>query len=92
MRHSYRSTIYKIAKQDIAPIFDSHDPADGLRPAGADDFDKFIACFNPDNRYIVTGEKDGTTETRDAYLYQGRYYTGDYTFFDEKYITKVEKV
>ena len=91
-----RDFLYTYAKRDIAPLFQPHHfdhPAlDGLRHVGAEDFDQFLACFDKDNHYMVTAEKDGKSETKETYLYNGKYYTSHVFYYDSKYITKVEKI
>ena len=91
MDQSMRDYLYKYAKRDIKPYFD-RTFSDGFRPVGADDFDQFLACFNPDNRYMVTLTDGGKTETVGAYFYRGYMYTDDVQFFDEEEIngTKAE--
>lgn len=91
MEQDMRDFLYTYAKRDIAPIFAS--PSDGVgRPVGADDFDMFLDCFDHNNHYMVTAEKDGQAETAETFLYGGRYYTGSRSYFDEEYITKIEPI
>ena len=96
MPQDMRDYIYARARRDIAPFFQphhfNHPSLDGLRPAGAEDFDQFLACFDKDNRYKVTTEKGGKMDSMEAYLYRGRYYTNHVLYYDSKHVTKVEKI
>ena len=90
MSQSMRDFLSTYAKRDIAPIFEVG--VDGHRPCGAEDFDQFLACFDRDNRYKVTAQKDDLFDCREAYLYRNQYYIDQYFTFENKYITKIEKI
>ena len=93
MDQRMRDYLYKYAKRDIKPYFD-RTFSDGFRPVGADDFDQFLACFNPDNRYslsvtLYNGNKSGAVG---AYFYRGHLYTDDVQYFDEEEINGAKAV
>ena len=91
MDQGTRDFLYKYAKRDIAPLF-GRSFADGFRHVGAEDFDQFLACFDKDNRYMVTATDGEHTETRETYLYNGHYYTGVWTRVEDEFITDVTKI
>ena len=91
MTQDVRDYIYTYAKRDIAPIFD-RSSSYGYRHVGAEDFDQFLACFDRDNRYLVTAQVGEHIDTAEAYLYGGHYYTSAATYFEEEYITDITKI
>ena len=86
-----RDFLYFYAKRDIAPIFARVSPG-GYRPCGAEYFDQFLACFDRDNRYMVTAVDGERTITAETYLYNGHYWTSGIMRFEDGFITKVEKI
>ncbi len=54
-------------------------------------FQKMLACYNPDNRYIVDYVYGTETGSADVYLYEGEYYLGWDCRINKDYITKVTK-
>ena len=92
MSQSMRDFLYTYAKRDIAPIFEPQECMNNTRPCGAEDFDQFLACFDKDNRYKVTAQKDDLFDERETYLYRNQYYIDQYFSFETKYITKIEKI
>ena len=91
MDQGTRDFLYAYAKRDIAPLFERVS-SDGFRPCGAEDFDQFLARFDKDNRYMVTATDGERTEREEAYLYNGRYYTGVWMRVEDEYITDVTKI
>ena len=91
MSQDIRDFLYTFAKRDIAPLF-ARVSSDGYRPCGAENFDQFLACFNKDNRYMVTAKDGERTETRETYLYDGHYWTSGVMRFEDRCVTKVEKI
>lgn len=62
-----------------------------------EDFDndfqkKFIARFNPDNQYMVTASDGKKTETVQCFMFDNQYHVSTNTTFQEKFITKIEKL
>ena len=86
-----RDFLYTYAKRDIAPIFARVSP-DGYRPCGAEDFDQFLACFDRNNRYMVTAQDGERVETRETYLYDGHYWTSGIFRFEDECITDITKI
>ena len=86
-----RDFLYTYAKRDIAPLF-GRSFADGSRPCGAENFDQFLACFDKDNRYMVTAQDGERTETAETYLYNGHYWTSGVMRFENRCITNIEKI
>lgn len=60
-------------------------------PCGSEDFQRAVACFDKNNRYIVTVKKGRQKETREAYLFQGKYWVDFSCFATEEYIINVTK-
>lgn len=52
----------------------------------------FEARFNPDNQYKLHLSFEGKEETRECFLWEGRYYIGRNVSIFEDYIVSVEKV
>lgn len=50
-----------------------------------------LARYNPSNQFIVTAEYNGEKETKDAYLWDGKYYVGYNNYFANEYIVNVEQ-
>lgn len=89
MSQCMRDFLYKYAKRDITQIYE---PYNGYRVCGAEDFDQFLACFDKENRYMVTATDGNETETAETYLYQGKYYLNENRYFASEYITNIEKI
>lgn len=83
-----RLRIYMYAKRDLTYLYVKE------TSVGREDFFKFLACFNPANRYMVAveGEVDGQhkRELVDAYLYDYRYWVSYRRYIPEEYIKSVE--
>lgn len=88
MGQGMRDFLFTYAKRDIAPLYE---PTGCYSRCGREDFGQFLACFDKDNRYVVTAEHDGERETAEAYLCNGKYYTGVNSYFAQEFITKIEK-
>lgn len=84
-----RLWLYTYAKRDITPRYKRKDAV------GREDFFKFLACFNPANRYMVAveGEVDGKhkRELVDAYKYGDVFWVSYRRFIPEEYIKSVER-
>lgn len=52
----------------------------------------FMTRYNPDNQYKVTAKYNDKTDTIEAFLMDGRYYTSSHRFIAEEYIQKIEKL
>lgn len=59
---------------------------------GRDDFRKFVACYDKDNRYVVTVSDGKKTETRPAYLFEDRYWVSFTSYAPKDVIIKLKKV
>lgn len=64
---------------------------------GFEDYKKFLACYNPDNRYHVkyegvTADKRRIKDEADVYLYEERYWIDFQRFVPNEYITSTEKI
>lgn len=61
---------------------------------GREDYFKFLACFNPANRYMVAVEGDingkHKRELVDAYKYDGIYWVSYRRYIPEEYIKSVD--
>lgn len=77
----WRRDIYRFAKEQLAEIFSNG-------RCGAEDFNSFLSCYKPDNRYVV--KIDESTEY-DAYLHEGRYYISLNWWINPELITSVKK-
>lgn len=77
--------LWEIMARDKYPNYKKEYPK-----AGFEDFRKFLACFNPDNRYHlkIEGEVDGKIQRQevDAYLYENKYWTGFNRYVPKEYI------
>ena len=92
MSQSMRDFLYTYAKRDIAPIFEPQECLKNTRPCGAEDFDQFLACFNKDNWYLVTSRKPKECCVREAYLYNGKYYISECSYFERMFIKDIKKI
>lgn len=54
-------------------------------------FKQMLACFNPDNRYIVEYEYEGEKGSKETYLWDGEYYIDWSKRVNKDYITKITK-
>lgn len=65
---------------------------------GFDDYKKFLACYNPNNRYNVKfegvpeGKKKVKKEEANAYLYDGKYWIDFQRYIPNEYITSAELI
>lgn len=84
-----RLWLYTYAKRDITPRYKREDRV------GRDDFLKFLACFNPANRYkvAVEGDIDGkhVRQLVDAYKFNGIYWVSYRRMVAKEYIKSVER-
>ena len=50
-----------------------------------------LARYNPSNQYTVTAKHNDLEETKDAYLWNGKYYTNFTMYFAKEYITDIKQ-
>ena len=81
---------YLYVKRDLSYAY-AKSP-DGIRPFGAENFDRFLACYNPANRYKVAVNHDGKKGVVECYKWKGEYRLGQNGYVPEEWIVKVEHV
>ena len=94
MEPSYAETVFTYSRRDISPKYEPRTIGDTLHtPFGAEEFNKFLACFNPANRYLVSA-KCGKHKEKDVpcFLYNGTYHTKMNTWMAREYITDIKHV
>mgnify|MGYP006304071035 CR=1 FL=1 len=66
------------------------------RRYGDDELDerqrRFMARFNPENQYLLTMKHEGEEQKAEAYEFEGKYWVGNQSYADEKYITNKERI
>ena len=88
---SERDFFYKYSKRDIADIFkESEIGGKPFRHFGAEDFYKYLACYNPANRYKVTASNGEVSETTECFLFEGSYWIDSRHCVAEEFIKNVE--
>lgn len=84
-----RLWLYTYAKRDITPRYLRKDRC------GREDFFKFLACFNPANRFMVKveGRAGGHYKRQlvDAYKYGDTYWVSFRRYIPDEYIKNVER-
>lgn len=90
MSDDMRRFIHTYAKRDIAPIFEQ--AGDYLGNLGRPDFEQFLACFDPNNRYMVTARHGDEIDAEECYLWHDTYYIDERSYFHKLYIVKVEHI
>lgn len=88
LNYDEREFLYTYIKRDTAWLWE-HKTLSDKTPH--EYWMQVLARFNPANQYTVTATHDGLTETKDAYLFNGRYYITMNSFFADEYITNVER-
>lgn len=83
-----RDALYNTCKRRL--FDDYHD--DKYPREHKDLFDRFLACYDRNNRYLVTCSDGNKTETRPAYLFKGTYWVSSNGFAPKELITNIQKV
>lgn len=92
MEPKYAQTVFTYSRRDISPKYETKKFGDSEHtPFGAEDFKKFLAAFNPANRYLVSS-KCGRKKEKDTpcFLYDGKYHVKMNTWVGSEFITEVK--
>lgn len=84
-----RLFLFHYSVRDLWNIFNKP-YCDGSFHYGKDDFNMFIARFNPYNKYSVTVSNDDLTKTFECFWFDGNFYTGFNRLINNEYIKNVE--
>jgi len=80
---------YHYVKRDLAELY-KPSSVTGIRHCGADDFDRFLACYNPANRYVVTAKCGRQKQIVECYKFQYRYFVTDSAYIPSEYIKNIK--
>ena len=64
----------------------------GPRTHDSEDYQYFLARYNPENQYSLDTDCIGMKEKIDAFLFKGKYHTKKNQWINEDYITKITKI
>lgn len=87
-----RLFFYLYAKRDISYRYNIHTFENGTthRRFGGEMFDRFLACYNPANRYEVTASDGKITETVQCYKWGGVYCLDSKRIVPPEYVKEVK--
>lgn len=88
LRENEREFLYTYIKRDTAWLWEDKKIRD---ETPYEMWRKVLARYNPANQYTVTASHDGKTETRDVYLFEGKYYINFDLYFASEFVTAVSK-
>lgn len=100
LNESDRDFVYQISKRDLWQHLSGGvkypNVRDEYKRFGFEEFKRFLACYDKDNRYyvVVSGVIKGKVETEfvNAYKYEGKYWIDFSRRIPEEYIKAIAKV
>lgn len=89
LSYDEREFIYAYIKRDTSWLWENKTSMD---KTPHEYWQQVLARYNPANQYEVTASHDGKTETKYAYMYDGRYYVTMNSFFADEYIVDIKRL